>query len=270
MDVENGSLGVVLAHFENISSQNLKELHKSIYSTKSTLNHNFNIIISGDFSDNITCLIEKSFSKIPWSNVGITNRNINSINRPSNFYINQKNALQTAFRIGRLLPGNAHADFFGLKILITLLGGYFGSRLMTNIREEKGYTYGIGSFVIAGRFCSELHIVTEVGSSYTKQVLKEIIKEMDSLINQKVSVTELNKVKSYLLGSILHNCNGVFNQSAVFRDLNKHNNSFEFIENFISVINTINVERIQFLAQKYLRIKDISFVACGPPEQKLW
>ena len=69
----------------------------------------------------------------------------NSLSKNSSVFIEKENALQSAIRIGRRIPNKIHKDFFGLQILNTVLGGYFGSRLMSNIREDKGYTYGIGS-----------------------------------------------------------------------------------------------------------------------------
>ena len=274
---------ICLKDFESVSSKDLKGLHNSIYRIQSSNKQldKLNIIISGDYTGDIRSLLGKELSKV--LNLSSHDSGMEELfykdthricsnfsNKPSNFYINKKNALQTAFRIGRFLPGPNHEDFFGLKILVTILGGYFGSRLMTNIREEKGYTYGIGAFIITDRFYSELNIVTEVGFKYTKNVLKEIIKEINFLKEKKIGFSELNKVKSYLLGSILHNCNGPFNQAAVFRDFKKHDSTFTFIEDFISVINDIDGEKIQCLAQTYFNIQDFSFVACGPPKEKLW
>ena len=161
-------------------------------------------------------------------------------------------------------------DFFGLKVLITILGGYFGSRLMTNIREEKGYTYGIGAYLLTEKNYSELNIVTEAGSQYTKQVYSEIVKEIKNLSENSISFSELSRVKSYMLGSILHNCNGLFPQVSVFKDLKKHDSNFNFLEKLNFEINSITPSKIKYLANKYLNVDDISFVACGPKEEKIW
>ena len=141
---------------------------------------------------------------------------------------------------------------------------------MTNIREEKGYTYGIGAYLIIEENYSELHIVTEVGEKYTKLVVDEIIKEMEKLKNQEMSNEELEKVKAYLLGSLLHSCDGIFNQAILFRNLKKHNSSFQYIDLFTDEIRSINTAKIKQLANKYFNVDSFSFVACGPPERKLW
>ncbi len=141
---------------------------------------------------------------------------------------------------------------------------------MANIREEKGYTYGIGAFLVTEEFYSELNIVTEAGAKYTKKVYQEIVKEINMLRQYEVSISELDRVKSYLLGDILHNSNGLFSQVSIFKDLKKHNSSFEFFDKFNFEIKSITPKKIQLLAQKYLKIQDLSFIACGPLEEKIW
>ena len=264
---------VNLKDFDNIDSKYLKQIHKKICNFQLDQNqktNNLNIIISGDFPKNIKKLLENNlpncFHKTNFKKLYPIKDN----REASSIYVCKDSALQTAFRIGRILPGHNHEDFFGLKVLITILGGYFGSRLMANIREEKGYTYGIGAFLITQEFYSEMNIVTEAGSKYTKDVYQEIIKEINILRSHEVSLSELNRVKSYLLGAILHNCNGLFPQVSVFKDLQKHNSSFDYFEKFISEINNINPKKIQILAQKYFDIQEISFVACGPLQEKIW
>jgi len=259
--------------FDFVKSKTLKDIHSKICSFQTSheknITNNMGILISGDYPENIKNLLENN---LPNSFKNTDFKFMKSVKKTnaSCFYICKENALQTAFRIGRILPGYSHKDFFGLKILITILGGYFGSRLMANIREEKGYTYGVGAFLITEDFYSELNIVTEVGSGYTKQVFQEIVKEINILRKSEISMSELNRVKSYMLGSILHNCNGLFSQVSVFKDLKKYNSSFIFFEKLIFEINSISPEKIKYLAHKYLDIEDISFVACGPPREKIW
>lgn len=264
---------VNLNDFDILKSKDLKYIHSQIcnfqLNSDNSSVHNLCLFISGDYPKNIKSILENN---LPNSFQNTDSEEIKNIKKtePSCFYICKENALQTAFRIGRILPGHNNEDFFGLKILITILGGYFGSRLMTNIREEKGYTYGIGAYLSTEEFYSELNIVTEAGAKYTKQVYIEIVKEINILRKSEISISELNRVKSYMLGSILHNCNGLFSQVSIFKDLKKHNSSFDFFEKLNFEINNISPKKIKYLANKYLTIKDITFVACGPPEEKIW
>lgn len=261
-----------LDDFDNLNSNNLSNIHSNIcnfqYCSKDLIS-NLSILISGDYPKNITQMLEFNLPDVFENNSFEQFKCINKT-RSSYHYISKKNALQTAFRVGKILPGHNHNDFFGLKVLVTILGGYFGSRLMANIREDKGYTYGIGSYLLTEETYSELNIVTEVGSKYSKQVFIEIVKEINDLRKSEISISELDRVKSYMLGSILHNCNGLFSQVNVFKDLKKHNSDFNFLEKLNQEIHDITPLRIKNLANKYLDVDDMTFVACGPPEEKIW
>ena len=238
------------ADFEKISSKELIAFHRDFYNSD-----NLEIIISGDIPKGAVGYIYSAFSKVkkPSSDyifrensIFKSNRNILTppFSKPSSDYISRDSALQTAFRVAKILPGPSHKDFFALRVLVTILGGYFGSRLMKKIREEKGYTYGIGAYLVVEEKYSELHIVTEVGEKYTKLVLEEIIKEMEMLQNKEVGLQELDRVKAYLLGSLLHSCDGIFNQAILFRSLKRHNSSFNYINSFTDEIVAVTANKI--------------------------
>ena len=260
--------------FDDISVKDLLEFHSVFYNS-----HNLETIVSGDIpKDAINYLnstvykIKKPSDKFLINNIKYFDSNILTppFSNPKRLYISKEDALQTSFRIAKILPGPRHHDFFSLRILVVILGGYFGSRLMKKIREEKGYTYGIGSYLIIEENHSELHISTQVGEKYTKLVLDEILVEISKLQNERVNKEELEKVKAYLVGSLLHSNDGIFNQAIVFRNLKKHNSSFNFINEYINEINKIDSYKIIEIAKKYLKKDSFSFVACGPHKSKLW
>ena len=74
--------------------------------------------------------------------------------------------------VGKILFNKTHSDYHSMHVLNTVFGGYFGSRLMTNIREDKGYTYGIGSGITSLQHSGYFFISTEVGVDVTKQAIK--------------------------------------------------------------------------------------------------
>ncbi|MBK7666999.1 MAG: insulinase family protein [Sphingobacteriaceae bacterium] len=114
--------------------------------------------------------------------------------------VEKNDAIQSAIRIGRVLFNKTHEDYFKFQVLNTILGGYFGSRLMANIREDKGYTYGIGSGLTSLVNSGYFYISTEVGADVTKNALEEIYKEIKILRDDLVSVEELETVRNYILG----------------------------------------------------------------------
>src|SRR5690606_1931300 len=101
------------------------------------------------------------------------------------------NGVQGAIRIGRIFPNRVHPDYPGMVVLNTILGGYFGSRLMRNIREEKGYTYGIYSMLSSWLHAGVFVIATETGRQVTMNAVEEVYKEMDILCKEQVSEEEL-------------------------------------------------------------------------------
>src|SRR5258706_5686845 len=108
--------------------------------------------------------------------------------------------MQSAIRIGKRIIDKRHPDFHPLMVLNTVLGGYFGSRLMPNIREDKGFTYGIGSMLGSMLHSGFFVITTEVRSELTQQALDEIYKEMERLCDGTVQAKELEMVRNYMLG----------------------------------------------------------------------
>ncbi len=159
---------------------------------------------------------------------------------------------QTAIRIGLRLFNKQHPDFQGLFVLNTILGGYFGSRLMVNIREEKGYTYnifsGIDSMVYDGYFT----IGTEVGNEYVADTLKEIYKEIDRLRTELVGEEELQMVRNYLLGNMLTMLDGAMNVADIIKSIVTEFLDYSDFTSLEKTINTISAEQLRDLAKQYL------------------
>lgn len=164
----------------------------------------------------------------------------------------KEDALQSAIRIGKKLFNKKHPDYLKLKVLNTILGGYFGSRLMSNIREDKGYTYGIGSAIVSMQHSGYFFIASEVGAEVTQNAIDEIYHEMDVLQNEKVPDTELTLVKNYMLGSFLRSIDGPFALSENFKGLVEYGLDYNYLKSFVDIVKEINADEIQLLAQRYL------------------
>lgn len=221
------------------------------------------IVLSGKISESHIKLVEKYFGNYSWGRSG--NREIFEISSEGrsggNFFVSKPEAVQSAIRVGRELFKRSHPDYPDMMVLNTILGGYFGSRLMKNIREEKGYTYGIGSYVIAFRDSGAFAISTEVGSQYTSQTLDEIAKEIKKLRQELVSNEELSLVRSYLMGEALRSFNGPFaTADNIIGLLNFNQLDYNFYNKLFHSIKTITPQRIIELANKWL--DDDTLVKC--------
>jgi predicted Zn-dependent peptidase len=178
-------------------------------------------------------------------------------------HIPQKNTVQTGLRMGYRSIGKTHADYIPLKILITIFGGYFGSRLMSNIREDKGYTYGIGASLTAFRGDSLLTIGTETGSEYCEPTINEVIHEMEVLRNELISTEELSRVQDYLAGVILNDFDGPFAIADRMKDVLLYEQSLDYYQQFFKTIKTIEATQLRALANQYLKPEELSIVTVG-------
>ena len=159
--------------------------------------------------------------------------------------------IQGAVRMCRPFPGRNHQDFMAVSVLNTLFGGYFGSRLMNNIREEKGYTYGIYSYIQSHREVGAWLITTEAGKDVCAATIKEVYNEMNISCNELVDMEELSLVKNYLLGIYLSQIDGPFKIMARWKSLILKDWDEKHFYETIQVIKSITPQEIQLLAQKY-------------------
>lgn len=175
---------------------------------------------------------------------------------PGKVHVPLAGSLQTAIKIGRRLFDRNHPDFNGMMVLNTVLGGYFGSRLMTNIREKKGFTYNIYSTVDAYLHDGCLYIATEVSPEKSATAVRAIFKEMKKLCDELLPEEELSMVRNYILGMMLNGLDGPINSSDMVRNQIVEHQSPEKFEALVQTIRTISAETIQELARRYLQPKD--------------
>ena len=169
---------------------------------------------------------------------------------------NDEAGVQGAIRVGRLFPNRHHPDYTPMVVLNTLFGGYFGSRLMSNIREDKGYTYGIYSSVTPEVSGGSMVIHTETGTGVIENAVKEIYYEMETLCNEEVSEEELLLVKNYLLGGLLGDLDGPFSILQRWRSLILNGFDENYFNNNVEIYKTITPAAIQALARKYYNRAD--------------
>jgi len=178
--------------------------------------------------------------------------------------LEKSGALQHALRVGRPLFTKTHPDFPAMQVVNTLLGGYFGSRLMRNIREDKGYTYGIGSGVVSKLQHGFFYVSTEVGAEVSQSALDEVYAEMERLRQEPVSMEELDLVRNYLLGQFLRSVDGPFALAQKFAAVHLYGLDNRYYDHYLSVIKSITPEVIQNLADRYFRREELLELLVGP------
>lgn len=181
-------------------------------------------------------------------------------------YEDKPEALQSAIRLGCLAIRRSHEDYPALQFVNTLLGGFFGSRLMRNIREDKGYTYSIGSAVASLKHTGFFTVASEVGVQVTQNTLAEIEKEFTMLQNEKASVEEIELVRNYMQGVLLGSLESIFSHVDKFKSVYFSGMDLSYYDYYTDVIQNINADTVQQIAQKYFHYDSLLKVVVGKME----
>ncbi len=245
--------------YDKLTRDQLKDYFREAYQPK-----NCTVIMSGTVKDETIKLVDELFGR-DWLSAGeITENDFHFSQGPGiEHYIEKPEALQSAIRIGQVAINRTHADFPGLQVLNTILGGYFGSRLMANIREDKGYTYGIGSALISLKSTGYFFIASEVGADVCTSAMEEIQKEIDTLKHQPVSTEELSLVRNYMLGSMLGSLENALSHADKFKNIYFSGLDYDYYQNYIQTVRNISPEDVQGLAHKYFHFDKFERVIVG-------
>ncbi|MCI4671127.1 MAG: insulinase family protein [Bacteroidia bacterium] len=174
-----------------------------------------------------------------------------------------KEGMQSTVRLGHLGVSRLHPDFYKIRVLNTILGGYFGSRLMKNIREEKGYTYGIYSGYIAMKHDGVFIIQGDVGNEHVEATISEAKKEIRRLQDEEIGMDELSLVKNYLLGKSISERETPFQMGDWLRFSVVNGISFAELDRRFEVIQGIQSHDIPELANKFLHPDKMLEVVAG-------
>ena len=173
------------------------------------------------------------------------------------------NSVQSAVRMGWKGISRDHPDYQGLQVANMILGGYFGSRLMRNIREEKGYTYGINSVVGAFHGLGYIVIMTEVANNYREETIMEIRKEITKLCRDEVGQDELTIVRNHFMGEIARMFDGPFNSAEAIRGIIDFNTGHDYFARFAETVRTITPGKIKELFNTYFNIDNAFEIIAG-------
>ena len=169
---------------------------------------------------------------------------------------NDPDGVQGAIRIARPFPNRKHPDFLKAMVLNNLFGGFFGSRLMGNIREDKGYTYSIFSYLQSHLHESAWMVSTEAGKDVCEATIEEVYNEMKLLRDEVVEEDELLLVRNYMMGTILGDLDGPFHIMNRWKNIILNNQDEKYFYDYIETIKTISAEELRELARKYLNPED--------------
>lgn len=237
--------------FDRLSREQLMAFYDRYYR-----NGEFVLFVAGKLPANYRELLDRYFGDLPNQKVDRPVHAFQPAAQRKYRIENDPNGVQGAIRLARAFPGRTHPDFQPSMVLNTVFGGFFGSRLMSNIREDKGYTYGIHSYLMNLMQSSGWMVSTEAGKDVCEATVQEVYKEMQILREELIDDEELSLVKNYLMGSLLGDLDGPFQIIGRWKNLILNGCTDEYFYNTIRIIKSITPEQLRDLAQRYLREED--------------
>jgi predicted Zn-dependent peptidase len=239
--------------YEALEKEELVKFYQQFYTNGKCM-----IFVAGKLPTDIQEQLNNNFGKLPFNTTTTSSIEYNvapAIDKKQ-FILNDLNGVQGAIRLARPFPNRHDPDFIKVQILNNIFGGFFGSRLMSNIREDKGYTYGIHSYIQNHIHDTCWMISTEAGRDVCEATIAETYKEMAILQNEIVEEEELNLVRNFMMGSLLGDLDGPFQIIARWKNYVLNNLNEQYFYNSIQTIKTISAEELQALAKKYLNKED--------------
>ena len=245
---------------DSITASELSKFHKQWFAPQ-----NMSVILSGKVERQMLDVVNECFGKAPVS--GLPQQSATdspSIKfKPDTVVVDKPDALQSAVRMGMPTVLRSDADYIPLRILITALGGYFGSRLMTNIREDKGYTYGISASLLGYRNNSFISISCQCDTSHTWQVVNEIKTEIEKLQNDKIPDDELRRLKSFMISDLARTLDTPFSIADYYASLHNNHISTDYFERQLATINSISASSLLDIAQRRLSSTEMLTAVAG-------
>ena len=243
--------------YDTLSGDALREHYSRCYTAERCI-----VVCSGTISDDVLARTSQIAEQLNSSSESDT-ISIPPFETTHSLCIPHAGAVQSSIRMGRMLFPRTHEDFIPMQVLTTILGGYFGSRLMQNLREQNGFTYGVFSAMVNFLQAGYLAIATQVGSEVTEQALEEIAREIETLRTEPVAQEELELVKNIMAGEMMRILDGPFGIADVTTEniLSGFDNSH--IQHNLERIRQTTPEELQSLAQRYLAPEDLVTVIVG-------
>ena len=240
-----------LEDFDALEREPLVDYYKRYYQEGKLI-----IFVAGMVPEGIDKALNKYFGDLPNSPIKVK-ENLPLPNAQKKLRVtNDPDGLQGAIRLARPFPHRHHPDFLRVQVLNALFGGFFGSRLMSNIREDKGYTYGIHSYLQNHIQQSAWMISTEAGKDVSEATIVEVYKEMKILREEPIDEEELLLVRNYMMGGILGDLDGPFQIIARWKNIVLNGLTEQYFYDSINTIKTIPATELMELANKYLQPAD--------------
>ena len=238
-----------------LTTEQLKEHYTS-------LGKDFTLIVSGKVDDASKQSILETFSSLPYRVVSEKQIAADAVNTLHE-RISKKGSVQSSIRMGRKAIARSHADYASVLFLNHILGGYFGSRLMKNIREDKGLSYGIYSSLHTLQHDNYTVIGADVNNENLDLTFEEIRKELKRLRTELIDAEELEIARNHFIGSLQAEITTPFAHADKIKNIFLFNLPQNYYQKLINTIDGIQSEELIGIAATYFAEDSFIEVAVG-------
>ena len=248
------------ADFENVTTDMLRDYCRRYYNASNCF-----VVIAGKLNDALIKSLNSVFGVSAWKGEKAPSdvKHLISPLAEKRIHQEKKDAVQSTIMIGNASINRYHPDYDKLSVMNTVFGGYFGSRLMTNIREDKGYTYGIYSSLTSYQHAGIFEISAEVGKEVAEATITEIYNEIELMRNDLADEDELDTVKNYMIGRLMRGVDGPMKYSDVLKGQIMYGRDPAYVNKYLKTIEDTTAEEIRELAVKYLNFDQMYKVTVG-------
>lgn len=240
----------------NISREDLIAYHST------SLWNNTEVFVSGNLKEDDLELIVRYLETLPVQTTLLKPAIFQNKIR-QRVYEERPKSLQSSIRLGCHLIPKSHPDYHGLFIFNTILGGYFGSRLIKNIREEKGLTYGIHSSIGSMKSADYLVIMADVIKANVDEVITEVYKEILKLQVSSTDPEEIETVRNYMIGNLLSHFSSPFELIGKFKSIHHAGLDFGFYERQLAYIREFEMAKVMEIGSRYYNPENMIEIIVG-------
>lgn len=248
-----------LGEIESASRDDLIAFHRRVFNAAGC-----QAFLSGKISDALLAEVENLLESLP-SRDGTCPLRISryAAGEPQEVKVNKPDALQSSVRVAFPAPERTHPDYIPLRFAVMALGGYFGSRLMKNIREDKGYTYGIQAHLLGALDGSYAAIAAETANVHVRPLLAEVAAELERLASEPMGADELMRLRQHIASTLMETLDTPFSVMDYYRTMQIVGLPQGYFESQVEMARTLNPEMIMRVAEKYLRPSQMRIAIAG-------
>ncbi|MCM1033328.1 MAG: insulinase family protein [Odoribacter sp.] len=220
--------------------------------------------LSGKFTPQLAGQVREFVASLPSAtDAGAIKIVPNSPEAPRKIYVDRPESLQSAVAMGMPTIGRDHPDYITLRLAVIALGGYFSSRLMQNIREEKGLTYGINASLLGSYEGGSVRIGAQCDARYVEQVIDETMAEIKGMSIKLLDSGELNRLKLNAWTSLASTTDSPFSIMDYYITAMQVGTGVDYFQRQLETISCLTPADIARVASLYLNADAFSIGVCG-------